>query len=111
MYDEWRRDYEKFKRWAIENGYNDKLTIDRIDNNGNYTPSNCRWTDMKTQGRNKRDNRLVEYQGRSITMAELVEITKIPESTLRNRLKKGISLELPRYFNRKPSEGRILYDE
>ena len=57
--DEWLHDYPKFKEWAIENGYDadapqGQCTIDRIDVNGNYEPSNCRWADMSTQRRNQR---------------------------------------------------------
>jgi hypothetical protein len=56
--DEWL-DYSTFKEWAYKNGYDDKAksykcTIDRIDVNGNYEPSNCRFVDMKTQNQNKR---------------------------------------------------------
>lgn len=52
--DEWLHSYEPFYEWSINNGYFNELTIDRIDSNGNYEPSNCRWSDSKTQGRNKR---------------------------------------------------------
>ena len=51
---EWKNDFMSFYNWSIENGYKDSLTIDRIDNNGNYEPSNCRWTTMTVQGRNTR---------------------------------------------------------
>lgn len=50
--DEWKNDYYKFKEWALENGYENHLTIDRIDNNGNYEPSNCRWTTLNIQQHN-----------------------------------------------------------
>lgn len=53
---EWR-DYEVFSKWAHNNGYSDTLTIDRINVNGNYEPSNCRWTTMAVQNRNKRTTR------------------------------------------------------
>ena len=51
--DEWLEDNYKFFKWAMENGYNDNLTIDRIDSNGNYEPSNCRWVDYKFQASSK----------------------------------------------------------
>lgn len=53
--DEWRNNFTTFYNWAIENGYTDDLTIDRINNDGNYEPSNCRWVTMAQQNRNKRN--------------------------------------------------------
>lgn len=60
--DEWLHSFEAFYRWAYENGYRDdaqkwECTLDRIDNNGNYCPENCRWVDMKTQVANQRKDR------------------------------------------------------
>lgn len=51
---EWKNDFKKFRDWAIDNGYQNNLTIDRKNNNGNYEPSNCRWTTMEVQARNTR---------------------------------------------------------
>lgn len=55
--DEWKNDFVTFKEWALKNGYQDNLSIDRIDVNGNYEPSNCRWITMAEQQRNRRNNK------------------------------------------------------
>jgi hypothetical protein len=58
---EWLNSFISFRDWSINNGYVDKLTIDRIDNEGNYEPSNCRWVTIKEQSKNKRTN--LKYKG------------------------------------------------
>lgn len=87
--DDWLENYECFRDWAINNGYSDNLSIDRIDVNGNYEPSNCRWADNKTQCRNRRSNIIVQYNNKKITLIELSEITGIDYNVLSSRYERG----------------------
>nr|DAY75418.1 MAG TPA: PVL ORF-50-like family [Caudoviricetes sp.] len=93
MCDEWEKDFITFYNWAMENGYNEKLSIDRIDFNGDYEPSNCRWADKITQANNKRNNIRLTYNGETHTMPEWARILGLPYSTLADRHKKGKSVE------------------
>lgn len=67
--DEWLS-FENFRNWAITNGYSDDLTIDRIDNDGNYEPSNCRWATDYEQRNNTRRNHFLEYKGERKTIRQ-----------------------------------------
>lgn len=91
--DEWLNDFKAFYEWSINNGYSDKLSIDRINVNGNYEPNNCRWVDMKTQQRNRTNNHLLTYNGNTYTINEWAEILHIKRETLKNRLFLGWSIE------------------
>ena len=94
--DEWL-DFEPFYEWAMDNGYNDDLTIDRVDNNGNYEPSNCRWVDIKTQSNNKRNNHYITYNGKTQTLAQWSDELNINYNKLWARIKYGWSID--RAFN------------
>lgn len=86
--------FEKFYQWSIENGYTEDLTLDRIDVNGDYEPSNCRWADMKVQSNNKRNNRYIEHNGITKTLSEWAEHYGIKRVTLASRLdRQGLSFE------------------
>lgn len=89
---EWQN-FKNFYTWAMNNGYKDNLTIDRIDNNGNYEPSNCRWVDLKVQENNRSNNRLIQYQNQIHTLAEWARITNIKYTTLKRRIDCGWALE------------------
>jgi hypothetical protein len=85
---EWN-DYSIFREWATANGYNDNLTIDRIEVNGNYCPGNCRWVDMKIQANNVSRNHIIEYQGKKMTMSEFANYLGISYSALQHRIERG----------------------
>lgn len=72
--DEWLNDKENFFKWAINNGYKDDLTIDRIDVNGNYEPNNCRWVDVATQNRNYRRNINITIDGVKYCLKDLCKL-------------------------------------
>lgn len=79
--DEWL-DFNNFKKWSTSNGYNDDFTIDRIDVNGNYEPSNCRWVSMKEQLNNTTRSHYVYVNGEKLTVAQCSEKYHIPKSTV-----------------------------
>lgn len=86
-------DYSVFADWANRNGYEPTLTIDRIDFNGNYEPSNCRWISHKQQMRNTSKNRILTLNDKQATMSEWAESLGISLYTLSSRLKRGWTVE------------------
>lgn len=91
--DEWLKSFNEFYLWAINNGYNDKLEIDRINYNGNYEPANCRWVDKKLQNNNTRKNNYITYNGQTKTVAQWAEIYNLHRCVLNNRIRRGLSFE------------------
>ena len=91
--DEWLNDFQNFYEWAINNGYSETLTIDRVNNNGDYCPENCRWCDYTEQSNNRSTNRFIEYKGERKTIANWSKVTGIPRSTIWNRLKANKTIE------------------
>lgn len=93
--DEWANSFQAFSEWAMSHGYSDNLTIDRIDNDGNYCPENCRWITTYEQRLNKRNSILVDYEGQKMPAAEvahkLSEESGLPYSVLYERLRRGVS--------------------
>lgn len=83
--DEWEN-FESFYNWAMDNGYEPGLTIDRINNDGDYCPENCRWADNITQANNKCTNRVIEYKGIAHTVKEWSRLLGIHYETLRHQL-------------------------
>lgn len=91
--DEWSNSLEDFVKWALKNGYQDGLTIDRIDVNGNYEPDNCRWATAHEQANNTRKNVFITYNGETHSISEWSVITGINRSTLNYRYKHYKNIE------------------
>lgn len=87
--EEWKNSVKSFYEWSINNGYNDELTIDRIDTDGDYEPNNCRWISNLEQQRNKRNTVFVEYNGTPLNISKAAELVGIKKETLRRRYHKG----------------------
>ena len=91
--EEWKNDFMSFYNWAINNGYKDNLTIDRIDCNGNYEPLNCRWVDSKEQANNTKTVRYFEYNGERGTIWFFSKKYNKSEKLIRNRIQQGWSIK------------------
>lgn len=89
---EWK-DFDNFANWALQNGYDDALSLDRIDNDGNYSPSNCRWVTKKQQHNNTSTNRFETIDGVTKTIAEWADEYGIRYGLLRRRLDRGMSIK------------------
>lgn len=95
--EEWK-DYANFRKWAYANGYDENhgtkdCSLDRINNDGDYCPENCRWVDRKTQNNNRSGSVLYEYLGRKMSVSEISELVGVGRTGLSKRLKQGIALE------------------
>lgn len=97
---EWLNDFQTFAEWAISNGYADGLTIDRINNDGNYEPSNCRWVTQRVQMRNTSRNTIIEYNGERRILTDWCELYGVDTATAVQRIARGWGLD--RVF--KPTE-------
>ena len=102
---EWMK-FEPFRDWATANGYADKLSIDRIDNDGNYEPGNCRWITQKVQCQNTRSNRLITFNGVAKSIAEWAEITGIKAATISARIKRH-HWPIEKALTIKPNHGHL----
>lgn len=81
--------YENFYLWALSSNYEEGLTLDRIDPNGNYCPENCRWLTRKEQNNNKSNNIMVDYEEEIITLSELSKRIDIKYDILYKRYSRG----------------------
>lgn len=105
-------DWEQFKQWALNNGYQDNLTIDRIDFSGNYEPSNCRWADCQTQANNKRNNKYITYQGRTQSLSDWCRELGLNYDRTKQRINAcsmtpDEAFNLPKYFTQKECDNKV----
>lgn len=90
---EWVKDFQAFYDWSMANGYDDSLTIDRIDVNGNYEPNNCRWATKAEQAVNTRVNRYLTYNGETHTISEWSRILGMSSGVIGWRMRHNWTVE------------------
>lgn len=96
---EWLDNFMNFYSWAVVNGYDDSLSIDRIDNDKGYCPENCRWTTVEKQNNNRSSSLSITYNGENHTASEWEKITGIKSSTIRKRISMGWDVEKALYLS------------
>lgn len=90
---EWAVSFETFRNWALQNGYTEGLTIDRIDCEGNYEPMNCRWVTTAQQNRNYSRNHYLTHNGQTLCITDWAKLLGIKAVTISHRLNAGKSTE------------------
>lgn len=91
--DLWLDDFQAFYDWAMENGYKEGLSIERINVNGDYEPDNCEWIPFSEQSLNKRNTRLITFNNKTLTLREWSEELNLSYGALERRLQVGWSVE------------------
>lgn len=91
--DEWLNDPDSFVLWSIENGYQEGLTIDRINNDGDYCPGNCRWVTKHENNQNRRSNRNFTYNGKTQNLQQWCDEFNVSRSMVNRRLSLGWDFE------------------
>ena len=89
VFSSWKENFESFVKWSLVNGYNDSLSIDRIDNSKGYSPDNCRWVELKEQFKNKTNNVFYTHNNETHTMAEWCRILNFSIDLAKSRRKQA----------------------
>ena len=109
--DEWK-DFDAFATWSYQNGYNENLTIDRIDCSKSYEPNNCRWVDFKVQNNNSSHCHYLTYNGITASISQWSEIVGLPYNTIKTRINKlrwstKEALTIPYFHKRTKQENEV----
>lgn len=107
MCQEWHNDFASFHAWAMSNGYKEDLSIERIDNEGPYTPENCKWVTQKDQANNRRSSRYVEYMGKTLTLSQWATELGIPSARIYKRAQQNLPPEQLLYKGKFPSRKKL----
>lgn len=91
--DEWENSFHSFYDWCLANGYEEGLTIDRINGDGNYEPSNCRWVDYKVQNNNLSTSVKIYYNGKEQSVGDWANEIGVTKKCLSERLRRGWTIE------------------
>ena len=97
--DEWRNDFVNFYNWAIKNGYSADLTIDRINNDGDYCPENCHWATAKEQCNNRSTNILIKIGNATKTLTQWCEIFELNSAAVLARYNRHEFISIDDLFN------------
>jgi len=108
--DEWLDSFISFYNWAINNGYRNDLTIDRINNNENYYPKNCKWSTYVEQSNNRRDTVYIELDGETKNISEWSKITGISHSIIWQRYHKSNTKTKEELFKPAKKYIKIVYN-
>lgn len=108
--EEWLKDFSSFYSWALSSGYQEGLTIERVNNDGPYSPDNCKWATKEEQDANRRNNHRLTYKGETKTVTQWAKLTGLPAAAILSRIRYGWS---PDEIIETPSGGKsetIVYD-
>ena len=104
----WLSDFANFRKWAMKNGYKEGLTIDRVNNDGNYCPENCKWSTMKEQAQNRSTNVFIEYKGIRLTLSRCAELLGMKYPTFEGYYRKNVALKhIKEFFENNPSKDKV----